>query len=153
MITPNYAMVHVTKWNKTIVTLIPLLLLNSCWPKDLEETGIIVINNGLDNNVQMRFFRNSIPSGLEIVSKTGKGEIYRGEDKSTLVVINQILQADSIALIFDNERVETHFLHTVVPVGHSLFNNDSYKHDGNTSTYTIDAKNYNNATPCNGPCY
>lgn len=100
MITPNYAMVHVTKWNKTIVTLIPLLLLNSCWPKDLEETGIIVINNGLDNNVQMRFFRNSIPSGLEIVSKTGKGEIYRGEDKSTLVVINQILQADSHCIDF-----------------------------------------------------
>jgi hypothetical protein len=137
---------------KILLYLIVPFLIISCWPKDLEETGVIVINNGLDNDVQMRFFRNSIPSGPEIVSKTGKGEIFRGEDTSTVVVINQILQADSIVLIFDNERTETHFLHTVVPVGHSLFNNDSYKHDGNTSTYTIDAKNYNNATPCDGLC-
>ncbi|WP_242535696.1 hypothetical protein [[Muricauda] lutisoli] len=139
---------------KNILTylIVPFLII-SCWPKELEETGMIVINNGLDKNVQMRFFRNSIPSGPEIVSKTGKGEIFRGEDTSTLVVINQILQADSIALIFDNERIETHFLHTVAPEGHSLFSNDSYIHEGNKSTYTIDAKNYINATPCNGPCY
>jgi hypothetical protein len=100
----------------------------------------------------MQFFRNSIPSGLKIVSKTGKGEIFKGEDTSTVITINQILQADSIVLIFDNERIETHYLHIVVPVGHSLFNNDSYIHDGSTSTYTIDAKNYDNATPCDGPC-
>ncbi|MBA4746793.1 MAG: hypothetical protein H2058_16220 [Muricauda sp.] len=140
------------RYSKKAFLLFIFALLCSCWPREIEETSIIVINNGLDNRVDMQFFRNSIPSGPEIVSKTGKGEIFRGEDTSTVVVINQILQADSIVLIFDNERAETHFLHTVVPVGHSLFNNDSYKHDGNTSTYTIDAKNYNNAIPCDGPC-
>ena len=117
------------------------------------ETGIIVVNNGLDNHVEMRFFRDGLPSGKELVFKTGKGEIFRGEDTSTVVVINQILQADSIIMIFDNERLETHFLDTVEPNGHSLFHNDSYIHNGNTSTYTIDAKNYNNATPCDGICY
>jgi len=142
----------VIKCIKTVLTLITVLLVMSCWPREMEETGIIVINNGLDNHVDMQFFRNSIPSGLKIVSKTGKGEIFKGEDTSTVITINQILQADSIVLIFDNERIETHYLHIVVPVGHSLFNNDSYIHDGSTSTYTIDAKNYDNATPCDGPC-
>jgi len=143
---------HVIKHVRKVLILFTVLLAMSCWPREIEETGIIVINNGLDNRVDMRFFRNSIPSGPEIVSKTGKGEIFRGEETSTVVVINQILKADSIVMIFDNERAETHFLQTVMPVGHSLFNNDSYKHEDNTSTYTIDAKNYNNATPCDGPC-
>lgn len=138
---------------KKIVFLFLLIFLQSCWPREIEETGIIIINNGLDNNVQMRFYSTGIPSGREIVSKMGKGEIFRGEDTARVVLINQILEADSIVMIFDNERFETHYLQTVLPVGHSLFNNDSYKHDGNTSTYTIDAKNYNNATPCDGPCY
>ncbi|RDY59610.1 hypothetical protein [Flagellimonas nanhaiensis] len=124
----------------------------SCWPKDYEETGIIVVNNGLENHVQMRFFSDGLPSGPEIVSKKGKGEIFKGEDTSTVVLINQILQADSIVIIFDNERIEKHYLYTYEPVGHSLFNSDSYQHDGNTSTYTIDAKNYENAELCDGPC-
>lgn len=130
-----------------------MALMFSCGVKDYMETGIIVVNNGLDNHVEMRFFRDGLPSGKELVFKTGKGEIFRGEDTSTVVVINQILQADSIIMIFDNERLETHFLDTVEPYGHSLFHNDSYIHNGNTSTYTIDAKNYNNATPCDGICY
>ena len=137
---------------KIVLRLNVFVFLVSCGVKDYEETGIIIINNGLDNNVQMRFFRNGLPSGKEKISKTGEGEIFRGEDTSTVVVINQILQADSIVMIFDNERLETHFLYTVEPKGHSLFKSDSYVHDGNTSTYTIDTKNYNNATPCDGPC-
>lgn len=131
---------------------IPILLI-SCWPREMEETGIIIINNGLENFVRMRFFSDGVSSGLETVFKTGKGEIFRGEDTARVVLINQILQADSIVIIFDNERLETHFLETVEPNGHSLFHNDSYIHNGNTSTYTIDAKNYNNATPCDGICY
>lgn len=138
---------------KAVWSLIVQVLLVSCGVKDYEETGIIIINNGLDNNVQMRFFRNGLPSGKEKISKTGKGEIFKGEDTSTVVLINQILQADSIEMIFDNERLEAHFLYTVEPKGHSLFKSDSHIHDGNTSTYIIDAKNYNNATPCDGPCY
>ena len=139
--------------SKRTIFVFLLIFLQSCWPKDYMETGIIVVNNGLDNHVEMRFFRDGLPSGKELVFKTGKGEIFRGEDTSTVVVINQILQADSIIMIFDNERLETHFLDTVEPNGHSLFHNDSYIHNGNTSTYTIDAKNYNNATPCDGICY
>lgn len=137
---------------KTIFVFL-LIFLQSCWPREMEETGIIIINNGLENFVRMRFFSDGVSSGQETVFKTGKGEIFRGEDTSTVVVINQILQADSIIMIFDNERLETHFLDTVEPNGHSLFHNDSYIHNGNTSTYTIDAKNYNNATPCDGICY
>ncbi|MFC4220729.1 hypothetical protein [Flagellimonas marina] len=138
--------------NRIIVAFGIIALVFSCGVKDYEETGIIIINNGLDNNVQMRFYSNGLPSGKKSIFKQGKGEIFRGEDTSTVVVINQILQADSIVMIFDNERLETHFLYTVEPKGHSLFKSDSYVHDGNTSTYTIDAKNYNNATPCDGPC-
>ncbi|MBA4746794.1 MAG: hypothetical protein H2058_16225 [Muricauda sp.] len=143
----------VIKLVRTILTLITVLLAMSCWPREMEETGIIIINNGLDNQVQMRFFTNGLPSGQKMVSKTGKGEIFRGEDTARVVLTHQILQADSIVMVFDNKRLETHFLYTVEPKGHSLFKSDSYTHDGNTSTYTIDAKNYNNAIPCDGPCY
>lgn len=146
------AMDLVIKCIKTVLTLITVLLVMSCWPREMQETGIIVINNGLDNQVQMHFFTNGLPSGQKMVSKKGKGEIYRDEDTDRIVLTHQILQADSIVLIFDNERLEVHFLYTVEPNGHSLFNSDSYIHDGSTSTYTIDAKNYDNATPCDGPC-
>jgi hypothetical protein len=139
-------------FNKIIIAFGIIILINSCGVKDYEETGIIVINNGLDNQVQLRFFTNGLPSGQNIVSKTGKGEVFRGEDTARIVLTHQILQADSIVVAFDNERIETHFLYTSEPKGHSLFTSDSYVHNGNISTYTIDTKNYNNATPCDGPC-
>jgi len=69
---------------KIVLSLSILVFLISCGVKDYEETGIIIINNGLENNVQMRFFRNSIPSGPEIVSKTGKGEILEGKTRPLL---------------------------------------------------------------------
>ena len=146
---PHLVMGHAIK---IVVSRIVPVLMFSCGVIDYEETGIIIINNGLENNVQMRFYSNGLPSGKKSISRQGKGEIFRGEDTSTVVVINQILQADSIVMIFDNERFESHFLYTVEPEGHSLFRSDSYIHDGNTSTYTIDVKNINNATPCDGPC-
>ncbi len=118
----------------------------------MEETGIIIVKNGLDTRVKMEFYSDGLPSGLKTVSKTGKGEIFRGEDTNRVVLIHEILQADSILLIFDNVRIETHYLYTLEPVGHSLFVNDSYQNQGNTGTYTITSINFNNAEPCNGPC-
>ncbi|MFN3138400.1 MAG: hypothetical protein ACE37L_11985 [Allomuricauda sp.] len=100
----------------------------------------------------MRFFRNGLPSEQKTISKTGAGEIFRDGDTQTGVLIYEIFRADSIVMIFDNERLETHYLFTNEPAGNSLFDFDSYQRDGETYTYTIDAKNYNNATPCDGPC-
>jgi len=119
----------------------------------MEETINLVINNGMDNRVDMKFFRDGLPSGKKSISKLGKGEIFRDGDTDTVVLINEILQADSIVMIFDNERRETHTLLTNQPRNHNLFNYDSYQITGDIYTYTIDAKNYNNATPCDGPCY
>lgn len=130
-----------------------MLLVISCWPREMEETINLVINSDLDNHVDMKFFRNGLPSKRKAISKTGPGEIFRDGDTQTGVLIYEIFQADSIELIFDNERIETHKLFYYEPVDHSLFDYGSYQRKGDTYTYTIDAKNYNNATPCDGPCY
>ena len=147
------AMGLVIKLVRTILTLITVLLAMSCWPREMEETINLVINSDLDNRVDMKFFRNGLSSERKTISKTGPGEIFRDGDTDMGVQIHGIFQADSIELIFDNERIETHKLFYNEPVGNSLFDFSSYQRKGDTYTYTIDTKNYNNATPCNGPCY
>ncbi|MFC4220732.1 hypothetical protein [Flagellimonas marina] len=101
----------------------------------------------------MRFFSQGLPSGKKVISRQGKGEIFRDGDTDTGVMIHEIFQADSIEMIFDNDRIETHKLFYNEPAGNSLFDFSAYQRKGDTYTYTIDAKNYNNATPCDGPCY
>jgi len=112
----------------------------------MEETVNLIINNGLDNRVDMKFFRNGLPSERKPISKIGPGEIFKEGDTQTGVLIYEIFQADSIVMIFDNERMEIHSLFANEPVNHSLFDYDSYQREGDTYTYTIDEKNYNNAT-------
>lgn len=141
------------KFKNILIYLILPFLVISCWPREMEETINLLINNGLDNRVELKFFKNGLPSGKKSISKLGKGEIFSDGDTDTVVLINEILQADSIVMIFDNERRETHMLLTNQPMDHNLFNYDSYEITGDTYTYTIDEKNYNNAIPCDGPCY
>lgn len=131
--------------------IVPILLI-SCWPREMVETVNLVINSELDNFVQMRFFSGGLPSGKELVFRTGPGQLFRDGDTDTGVLIHEIFQADSIVMIFNNNRIEIHDLIANVPVGHNVFNYDSYQRKGDTWTYTIDAKNYNNARPCNWPC-
>ena len=138
---------------KKAVFLFLLIFLQSCWPREMVETVNLIITNGLDLHVQMRFFSKGLPSGREIISKTGPGEIFSDGGTDTGVLIHEIFQADSIVIVFNNERIEIHDLLTNEPIDHNLFNYDSYQRKGDTWTYTIDTKNYNNATPCDGPCY
>ena len=142
----------IMKFKNIMIYLIVPFLAISCWPREMEETINLVINSDLDNRVDMRFFRNGLPSERKTISKTGPGEIFRDGDTQTGVLIYEIFQADSIVMIFDNERAEIHNLSTNEPINHSLFNYGSYQRKGDTYTYTIDAKNYNNAAPCDGPC-
>lgn len=136
---------------KTIILFI-FFLLCSCWHRELEETINLVVNIGLDYQIQMRFFNKGLPSGPKIISKTGPGEIFSDGDTDTGVLINEIFEADSIVIIFNNERTEIHDLLTNEPINQNIFNYDSYERKGDIWTYTIDAKNYNNAIPCDGPC-
>jgi hypothetical protein len=146
------AMVRVIKWVKTVMTLITVLLVMSCWHREMEETVNLIINNGLDNHIELKFFKNGLPSGKKSTSRLGKGEVFSDGDTNTGVQINGIFEADSIEMIFDNERIETHKLFYNEPVGNSLFDFSSYEKKGDTHTYTIDEKNYNNAILCDGPC-
>jgi len=65
-------------------------LICSCWPRELEETINLVIINGLDNRVDMKFFRDGLPSGKKWITKLGKGEIFRDGDTNMGVQINGI---------------------------------------------------------------
>jgi hypothetical protein len=132
--------------------IVPILLI-SCWPREMVETVNLVINSELDNFVQMRFFSGGLPSGKELVFRTGPGQLFRDGDTDTGVLIHEIFQADSIELIFDNQRIETHKLFYHEPAGNSLFDSSSYQRKVNTLTYTINSKNYENAELCDGLCY
>ena len=75
---------------RTVLTLITVLLAMSCWPREIEETVNLIINNGLDNRVDMKFFRDGLPSGKKWITKLGKGEIFRDGDTNMGVQINGI---------------------------------------------------------------
>ena len=62
---------------------------------------------------------------------------------------NAYMLADSIAVIFNNERVEGH--NTSVPDRSLLLNYESEKGQ-NVFVYTITQENFDNAIPCDGPC-
>ena len=73
------AMGLVIKLVRKVLILITVLLAISCWHREMEETGIIIINNGLDNYVDLKFFRNGLPSERKTISKTGQGIICKLE--------------------------------------------------------------------------
>jgi hypothetical protein len=56
----------------------------------MEKTVDLIVNNGLENRVDMRFFRNGLPSEQKTISKTGVGEIFRDSDTQTGVLNYEI---------------------------------------------------------------
>jgi hypothetical protein len=80
------------------------------------------------------------------------GELFRGHDTDRVVVIGQIFEADSIVFVFNNDRFESHSSYSRTPNGNSLFDSASYTEEGIVSTYTIDNRNYDDVTLCDGTC-
>jgi len=85
-------------YSKKAFLLFIFTLICSCWPREIEETVNLIINNGLDNRVDMMFFGDGLPSGKKSITKLGKGEIFNDGDTQTEVLIYEISQANPLYL-------------------------------------------------------
>ena len=139
------------KIKKNPLYLLAICLLVSCH-KDKEETVTLEIVNGLNNKVRIEFYDKGFPSGEVAAEIDGAGSLFKGSDTARVVQVNQILEADSIVLIFDNMKIEQHLLLSNIPRGNSILNGDSYTEVDGVFTYTVDSRNLDNALPCDGPC-
>ena len=121
---------------------------------DEKMSNIYRIENATTNEVTLRFYSSSQQLLFENQSVEGEsliversadffpGEITSGPNDAFML-------ADSIAVIFNNERVEGH--NTSVPDRSLLLNYESEKGQ-NVFVYTITQENFDNAIPCDGPC-
>jgi len=120
-----------------------------------------IIENTTERNIEIKFYdrSNEDSSGnstlVDSRSISGKGIIYdesrtvQGPSDSDSPL--EIFKADSLAIFFDNEKVESHY--DGIPSGNSLTFIGDYIGIGNTTyTYKITEKNYENAIPCDGDC-
>jgi len=138
---------------KGLIALLFLALL-SC--TDLgSTTSTYKIINGTSHAVELCFYKGSIASeDRSFVFKEEievQGLIVERTLKTYALDIDspiEAFKADSIALIFNKERVEGHTFNS--PIDNSLL--DDYERNGNQFTYTITEENYNNAIPCDGLC-
>ena len=113
------------------------------------------IVNETKHNIELRFYKAIIAteerSFVFKVEIEGEGLIIERTLKTYALDIDspiEAFKADSVAVIFNKERVEGHKL--FVPDGNSIL--FDYERNGNQYTYTITEENYKNATPCDGPC-
>jgi len=113
------------------------------------------IVNETKHNIELRFYK-LILAGQERsfvfkVTIEGQGLVIKRTLKTYALDVDspiEAFKADSIALVFNKERVEGHKL--FVPAGNSML--FDYERNGEQFTYTITEENYNNAIPCDWPC-
>lgn len=137
---------------KYYVYLALFLLCCSCH-KEIQQTVNVQIRNDLDNSVRIEFYRNGFVSGSGSEQVNGKGILYEGSDTDRLVTLATVFVADSIALIFDNQRFEHHLALDNVPLNGNLFSGASYIDNEDVLIYTINENNLNNSVSCDGACY
>jgi hypothetical protein len=107
--------------------------------------------------VELRFYKASIATQernfVFKVDIEGEGLILERTLKTYPPDTNgptDVYEADSVAVIFNMERIEGHVF--IEPISGSIMNLGDYERNGGQFTYTITEENYNNATPCDGPC-
>lgn len=120
-----------------------------------------IIENTIERTIEIKFYDRSIKDASgnsKLVNSRniiGKGMLYNesrtvqgpADSDSPL----EIFKADSLAVFFDNENVESHY--DGLPSGNSLTFIGDYIGEGNTTyTYKITEKNYQNAVECDGNC-
>lgn len=120
-----------------------------------------IIENTTERTIEIKFYDRSNrdasgdPTLVNSQNIIGKGILYNesrtvqgpADSDSPLEIFN----ADSLAILFDDEKVESHY--DGLPSGNSLTFIGDYIGEGNTIyTYKITAKNYENARVCDGDC-
>ena len=140
---------------KVVFIVFLILVIQSCTDLGSTTSKYRIIND-TPHTVELRFYKASIASQeRKFVLKVeieGEGLVLERTLKTYPPETNKptdAYEADSVAVIFNKERVEGHKL--FVPDGNSIL--FDYEINGSQYTYTITDENYNNATPCDGPCY
>lgn len=139
-----------------VSSIIIIFTVISCINPDSYE-GRYIIENDIDENVEIRFYNREQDSDpILVLTKAinGRGVLY---DESKFLygpldreISEYIYGADSIAVIFEKKRVESHY--EGFPFENSLTFFSDYKSEGNTKRYIITNQNFENAIPCDGNC-
>jgi len=140
---------------KTFVIL-SVITLNSCTDQGDYE-GRYIIENATEREVSIKFYeRQQEEEPILVFIKTinGSGVLY-DEVKDLDGVTDRevpidIFGADSIAVIFDNQKIQAHY--SSIPFQNSLSDFGDYISNGDTKRYIITEENYDDAVECNGDC-
>ena len=133
-----------------------IVVLNSCTNQSSYQ-GRYIIENATDRTVKIKFYdRQRVGEPVLVFSKTidGAGIVY--DEHITLYspgdneTAQDVFGADSLAVIFDGEKIQAHY--EWLPFENSLSNFEDYVSKGNTKRYIITEENYEDAVDCNGNC-
>ena len=117
------------------------------------------IVNETKHNIELRFYK-LILAGQERsfvfkVTIEGQGLVIKRTLKTYALDVDspfEAFEADSVAVIFNKERVEGHVF--IEPMSGSIINRGDYESNeaGNDYVFYLKETNYKNATPCDGSC-
>jgi len=133
-----------------------ILSINSCTDQG-DYKNRYIIENATERTVTIKFYerqRLSEPKLVLTKEIDGPGIMY-DEIKNLVDVSDRespevIFAADSLAVIFDNKKIQAHY--ESLPFGNSLAFFSDYIQEGDTKRYIITEENYQNALECNGEC-
>lgn len=129
-----------------------ILFLASCDRETLDKKTVI-IENSLEEQVSLKFYNRGTSEKISNFSIDGPGRMFeRTLELQGVVTETDVLEADSILVIFNGQSFERHSTDNL-PRGNSLFNGSSYEQQSeDVVLYIIDEKNLSNAQPCTGNC-
>ena len=145
---------------KTIIFRIGIILfvlsLNACTDQG-EYKGRYIIDNATDKTVKIKFYdRQRVGEPVLVRTKEVNGPGITYNEYKTLYspgdneVPEDVFGADSLAVIFNNQKIQPHF--SGLPFENSLASFGDYIQDGDTNRYIITEENYENAVDCDGNC-
>jgi hypothetical protein len=133
-----------------------LIISNSCTDQG-NYKGRYIIENATEKEVKIKFYkRQRVGVPILILTKeiNGPGIIY--DEFKTLYspgdneIPKDVFGADSLAVIFDSEKIQAHY--ESIPFENSLSDFGDYMQEGDTNRYIITEENYQNAVDCDGNC-
>lgn len=153
---------------KSLIYIVVIFIFSSCVVESDKLEGIVRILNESNQEVKLKFYDRAGLNTLEDqILNTGEGFITPEFSIDNLDLFSSenalatgFLVADSLEIIFNNERKSIMF--TMVgegtgrfssPFERNIFRIGNYDNIGGSDyQYTITQEDFENATPCDGPC-
>lgn len=145
------------KFISAVLFVITVITFIGCVDGNSYTTKYTIINE-TDYDVRLLFYNVPAVGVNEFafeVTKNGPGNVLERTIETSAVADpndpKAAYEADSVSLIFDNERIQGHL--GAVPDRSIMFvAHYEANEDGDDYIYRITEENFNNATPCDGPC-